>query len=185
MNQEDKLMRLLLCIALVLSGVIIAFNAFYAPDFSPVETAYLPSAGSAASASLSSLGSGAPSTNEDGEASDGEPPSGERGESPAEQSEDSAAAAGSSRPASSKPSSSTAKKSASSSKPPAKGSQVVNINTADKAALMLIPGVGEVIAQRILDYRSQYGAFSSADELVKIKGIGEKTLEKMRPYVTT
>lgn len=185
MNQEDKLMRILLCIALVLSGVIITFNAFYAPDFSPVETAYLPSAGSAASASLSSPNGDASSGSVEDQASGEEPPSGETSENPDKQSEDSAAAAGSSRPASSKPSSSTVKKPASSSKPPAKGSQVVNINTADKAALMLIPGVGEVIAQRILDYRNQYGAFSSADELVKIKGIGEKTLEKMRPYVTT
>lgn len=179
MNQEDKLIRILLCIALVLSGAIIAFNAFYAPDFSPVETAYLPSAHSAASTSS------APLTSEGAQVSSGGLSSGEAPENPSDPSQDTVAASGSSRSAqASTPSSSSAKKPASSSKPPAKGSQVVNINTADKATLMLIPGVGEVIAQRILDYRSQYGAFSSADELVKIKGIGEKTLEKMRPYVT-
>lgn len=178
MNQEDKLIRILLCIALVLSGAIIAFNAFYAPDFSPVETAYLPSDHSAASTSS------APLTSEGAQASSGGLSSGEAPENPSDPSQDTVAASGSSRSAQASAPSSAAKKPASSSKPPAKGSQVVNINTADKATLMLIPGVGEVIAQRILDYRSQYGAFSSADELVKIKGIGEKTLEKMRPYVT-
>ena len=60
----------------------------------------------------------------------------------------------------------------------------VNINTASKRQLEALPGIGEVLAQRIIDYRSANGPFSSVDELVKVKGIGEKTLAKLKPYAT-
>ncbi len=60
----------------------------------------------------------------------------------------------------------------------------ININTADKTRLMDIPGVGEVTAGKIIDYRNTYGSFKSVDELINISGIGEKKLENMRPYVT-
>ena len=60
----------------------------------------------------------------------------------------------------------------------------VNINTASKRELEALPGIGEVLAQRIIDYRKANGNFSTVDELVKIKGIGEKTLEKLKPYAT-
>ena len=60
----------------------------------------------------------------------------------------------------------------------------VNINKANKQQLMALPGIGETLAQRIIDYRSANGPFSSVDQLINIKGIGEKRLETLRPYAT-
>ena len=60
----------------------------------------------------------------------------------------------------------------------------VNINTADAAELTLLPGIGPKTAVSIVDYRSSIGSFASIDELEKVKGIGSKTLEKLRPYMS-
>ncbi len=59
----------------------------------------------------------------------------------------------------------------------------VNINTADKEMLILLPGIGPVAAEAILAYRKDNGNFKSVDELTKVKGIGDKTLEKLKPYL--
>lgn len=60
----------------------------------------------------------------------------------------------------------------------------VNINTATKEELMTIPGVGEVLAQRIIDYRNTHGNFQSIVELSHVSGIGASTLEEIWEYVT-
>lgn len=60
----------------------------------------------------------------------------------------------------------------------------VNINTADAATLDSLPGIGEVLSQRIVDHRDQHGPFASVDDLINVKGIGPATLEELRPLVT-
>jgi competence protein ComEA len=60
----------------------------------------------------------------------------------------------------------------------------VDINTAASEALQSVPGIGKSLAQRIIAFREKNGAFQSVDDLLKVQGIGEKSLQKLRPYVT-
>ncbi len=61
---------------------------------------------------------------------------------------------------------------------------LVSLNSADLATLDGLPGVGPVLAQRILDWRSEHGRFTSVDELGEVSGIGEKLMSQLRPRVT-
>ena len=61
--------------------------------------------------------------------------------------------------------------------------RVVNINTADAAQLALLPRVGPALSQRILDFRQENGKFEAPEELILVRGIGEKTFELLEPYV--
>lgn len=61
---------------------------------------------------------------------------------------------------------------------------LVDINTATEKELESIPGVGPSLAKKIVEYRRTAGSFKKVDELLNVKGIGEKSLEKLRPYVT-
>ena len=60
----------------------------------------------------------------------------------------------------------------------------VNINTADEAELMALPGIGETLARRIVAYRSENGFFADPEELLAVPGIGEKTQQGLRDYIT-
>ncbi len=59
----------------------------------------------------------------------------------------------------------------------------INLNTASALELQQVPGIGPSTADKILQMRKSYGAFKSVDDLLAIKGIGQKRLEKMRKYL--
>lgn len=61
---------------------------------------------------------------------------------------------------------------------------LIDINTATSEELQVLNGIGPVLAQRIIDYRTEHGAFTSVDELLNVKGIGEATLNKFREQIT-
>ena len=60
----------------------------------------------------------------------------------------------------------------------------INLNSASAAELQQVPGIGPSTADKILEMRKSYGAFKSVDDLLAIKGIGPKRLEKMRKFLT-
>jgi len=59
----------------------------------------------------------------------------------------------------------------------------VNINTADAIRLVELPGIGEKLAQSIVDYRTEHGNFGSTEELMNIKGIGEGKYKAIEQYI--
>ena len=60
----------------------------------------------------------------------------------------------------------------------------INVNTADAALLATLPRIGETRAQKIIAHREYYGLFTDASDLLKVDGIGEKTLAEITPYIT-
>ncbi|MCQ2528923.1 MAG: helix-hairpin-helix domain-containing protein [Saccharofermentans sp.] len=62
------------------------------------------------------------------------------------------------------------------------GSDKVNINTASRAELMTVPGIGEVTADAIVSYRDSHGSFKSVDELMNVDGIGQGKFNKFKEY---
>ena len=60
---------------------------------------------------------------------------------------------------------------------------LLNINTASTEELQTLPNIGEQMAKRIIDYRTQHGNFASVNALQNVKGIGPKTLEKLSPFI--
>ncbi len=62
--------------------------------------------------------------------------------------------------------------------------KVVNVNTASATELTRLPRVGEKLAERIVAHRQQHGAFRRVEDLMEVKGIGEKMFQGLKPYVT-
>jgi len=62
--------------------------------------------------------------------------------------------------------------------------QKIDINRAEPWLLEALPGIGEVLAQRIVDYRSENGPFKRIEDLLKVSGIGEATFESIKDYIT-
>ncbi|MFW6140266.1 MAG: ComEA family DNA-binding protein [Acidobacteriota bacterium] len=60
----------------------------------------------------------------------------------------------------------------------------ININTASQAELQKLPRIGEVVAQRIIEFREKNGKFKKIEELMKVRGIGEKTFENLKDLIT-
>ncbi len=61
----------------------------------------------------------------------------------------------------------------------------LDINRAGLEELMALPGIGDILAQRMVEYRKRHGGFRRVDELRKVRGIGEKRMEQLRPLVVT
>lgn len=60
----------------------------------------------------------------------------------------------------------------------------VNINTATSEQLQLLPRVGPALAGRIIEFRETNGAFKELEELLRVRGVGERSFETLRPYLT-
>ena len=60
---------------------------------------------------------------------------------------------------------------------------LLNINTATVEELQTLPSIGPQMAKRIVQYRQENGDFKTVEDLIEVKGIGEKTLEKIKPYI--
>ena len=61
---------------------------------------------------------------------------------------------------------------------------LVDLNTAGIEDLATLPGIGEGLAKRIVDYRTEHGPFEGPEGLMEVSGIGEKKLEELRDYIT-
>jgi competence protein ComEA len=66
---------------------------------------------------------------------------------------------------------------------PDAGGKKVNINQASAAQLAFLPRVGAKAAERIVEYRKAHGTFAQAEELMEVKGVGEKLFTELKPYV--
>lgn len=63
-------------------------------------------------------------------------------------------------------------------------SGAVNINSADVETLKTIPGISDTLAQKIYNYRAQNGNFENLEDIINVKGIGDKTFAKIKSYIT-
>lgn len=64
------------------------------------------------------------------------------------------------------------------------GEKKININTASVEELQKIPRIGPKVAQRIIDFRKEHGKFKRIEEIMKVRGIGERTFERIKNFIT-
>jgi competence protein ComEA len=70
------------------------------------------------------------------------------------------------------------------SMPAAQATTTVNLNTASVSQLETLPGVGKATAERIVEYREKNGGFKKIEDLMNVRGIGEKSFLKIKPLIT-
>ena len=68
-------------------------------------------------------------------------------------------------------------------RPAGPATPLVNLNTATQAQLESLPGLGPKVAERILEYRQKNGSFKKVEDLMNVKGIGEKSFLKLKPLL--
>jgi competence protein ComEA len=66
----------------------------------------------------------------------------------------------------------------------AAASALINLNSASVAQLEALPGVGRATAERIVEYRQKNGGFKKPEDLMNVRGIGEKSFLKLKPLIT-
>ena len=69
-------------------------------------------------------------------------------------------------------------------RPDSSSASVIDLNRAGVAELDALPGIGPVLARRIVEFRRQHGAFRRVEELRAVRGVGPRLLERLRPRVT-
>lgn len=70
------------------------------------------------------------------------------------------------------------------SRPAVEATAPVNLNTATQAQLEALPGIGAATAVRILEYRQKNGGFKKVEDLMNVRGVGEKSFLRLKPLIT-